>query len=653
MKNASAETKELAVSISSLNSDRSRNCRTSLEQQNPGDLLSDSSSIGGNAENGGEISLSTTAGNITTGDLFSSSDSSSSNGNAKNGGEITLSTTAGNITTGDIFSFSVSTSGNVGNGGDIALDAQDGDIIGTDSRTFSSVSISGAETGKAGTGGNITLKAKNNITDIEIFTLSSDSKSGTVQVEGFGDLSLTNIKLITSKQVTIENPITREEINIDVSGRGQSGDVFINGLGNLTFNNSRIESDTKGSDSAGNVTITSPGMIIFENNSNIKTNTSSTGEAGIINISAGEGINITGANSGLFAQTSNQGKAGNIIIKSPLLTLQYNAQISTSTTNIGNAGEVNLNANKFKITNGATVQTNTFSSGEAGNITLNILDKDSESFILLEGNNSGIFASTEPGSTGNGGSIFIDPVTMIIRDGAGIAASSQGSGEGGNIDIEIGTLTLDNTAFISTETATNQGGNINLNIQDKLFLRNNSQISATAGTASAGGDGGNITINAPFILAIPSENSDITANAFTGNGGRISLTAQGILGIEPRLRLTSFSDITASSRFGLVGIVEINTPDISPNQGLTQLPQIDKQVELAKGCEADDGEETVAFFNIGRGGLPPTPQEPLGSETIIAPWIPLLSELEQTSQEEDTTEVGREIKPLSPPCREN
>ncbi|NJN32864.1 MAG: hypothetical protein HC824_22485 [Synechococcales cyanobacterium RM1_1_8] len=64
---------------------------------------------------------------------------------------------------------------------------------------------------------------------------------------------------------------------------------------------------------------------------------------------------------------------------------------------------------------------------------------------------------------------------------------------------------------------------------DSLVLRRNSGISATAGLVQArdgsdngsggNGSGGNITISANTILALPSENSDITANAARNQGG--------------------------------------------------------------------------------------------------------------------------------------
>ncbi|MEM1393635.1 MAG: S-layer family protein, partial [Cyanobacteria bacterium P01_H01_bin.150] len=177
----------------------------------------------------------------------------------------------------------------------------------------------------------------------------------------------------------------------------------------------------------------------------------------------------------------------------------------------------------------------------------------------------------------------------------------------------------------STTTRSNTGGDIDLNIQDLLLLRNGSQISTTAGDEQFGGDGGNINVNSPdgFIVAFPNENSDITANAFEGNGGNVDIAAFGVFGIEFRDDLTGLSDITASSRFGFDGNVNIETPGIEPNPETVELAEDTQSTEVAQGCQVS-GEAAVAFFNIGRGGLPPSPGETLNSKDVIASWIPLV-----------------------------
>jgi large exoprotein involved in heme utilization and adhesion len=149
-----------------------------------------------------------------------------------------------------------------------------------------------------------------------------------------------------------------------------------------------------------------------------------------------------------------------------------------------------------------------------------------------------------------------------------------------------------------------------------LLLRQNSQISTTAGALQSGGDGGNITINSAFIVAIPKEDSDITANAFKGRGGNTNITATGIYGIEFRPRPTFLSDITASSEFGVDGIVDISTLEINPSYGLVELPTtlVDQTSQIAQVCLASNRESR--FTVIGRGGLPQSPTEVISPDMV-------------------------------------
>lgn len=209
-----------------------------------------------------------------------------------------------------------------------------------------------------------------------------------------------------------------------------------------------------------------------------------------------------------------------------------------------------------------------------------------------------------------------------VRSGL-LVGTNEGTGSAGDVTIATRNLLVQDGALVSARTsAQGRGGNIMLRVQDLLLLSRNSEISTTAGTTGAGGDGGNIDIDTQFLFAVPSENSDITANAFEGNGGNIQITAKGIFGIEPREQITRLSDITAVSQQNpkLNGVVEINTLDIDPNRGVATLPEelVDAARLIAQQiCPA--GGATVAsseFIVTGRGGLPPNPSDPLSSDTV-------------------------------------
>ena len=314
--------------------------------------------------------------------------------------------------------------------------------------------------------------------------------------------------------------------------------------------------------------------------------------------------------------------------------------LSTDTTGEGDAGNLTINTGRFVAQDGAALSASTFGKGKGGNLTVNA----SES-VELSGTGSNGFASglyAQAFSDGNAGNLRIYTQDLIVRDQAKVTVAADtaadtrvpppsfdlgtgiltfdpdATGTAGNIEVTARSIFLDNQGKIIAQTDSTEGGNITLQVSDLLLMRHNSQISATAGTAQAGGNGGNITINAPLIVAVPQENSDITANAYFGNGGNVQITTQSIFGLQFRPRVTSSSDITASSEFGVDGIVEINGPNIDPARGLANLPTETAPPEVLRVCQPGASQAPVQFVSTGRGGKPPSPSEPLNSN---AGWV--------------------------------
>ncbi len=145
-------------------------------------------------------------------------------------------------------------------------------------------------------------------------------------------------------------------------------------------------------------------------------------------------------------------------------------------------------------------------------------------------------------------------------------------------------------------------------------MRGGAFISTTAGRSQAGGDGGNISINSKFIVAIPKENSDIKANAYTGSGGKVQINSQGVFGIESRPKPTEKSDITASSELGVSGITNINAPDTTSIQNsFTELSPnvIDTNALIANSCISRSPKQEGTFFITGSGALRNSPGDEL------------------------------------------
>jgi large exoprotein involved in heme utilization and adhesion len=286
----------------------------------------------------------------------------------------------------------------------------------------------------------------------------------------------------------------------------------------------------------------------------------------------------------------------------------------------GQGGMISITAESVNVINGATLTTSTRGRGDAGSIAITARDRVFVDGVGREGLPTTILSSVQPGATGNGRNIVIDSQSLTIQNGAQIAVGSQGTGVGGDIRIRTDFLTLDRQGKISAETASTTGGNITLDVPNLLLLRRGSNLSTTAGTAQAGGDGGNIAIASGFIVAVAAEDSNITADAFTGQGGNIDITTPGIFGIEFRDRQTPLSDITASSQFGINGVVEIDKLDVDPSNGLVALPSnvVDAGKLITQNCRGtgETASQQSEFVVTGRGGLPPNPSQSLSSDAI-------------------------------------
>ena len=584
------------------------------------------------------------------------------NGNA---GNIEVKTGSLFLTNGgqmNAAGFPEENSNNVANGGNIIINARDsikldgtssglytvllrntgksGDIqITTGSLSVTNGGELSAFTNARGNAGNININARDTVTFDRGFALNI------VNSNAIGNGG--NIEITTSSLFLDNDGI----VSTGTRGKGDAGNIKVNTADSISLSNSsRIDSSVfPGGEGKGGTIDIDTQTLTLTGGSQIGAAVSrefgnlpgGKGRGGEININAAEsvtlsGISPTGASSGIITLTERgaSGDAGNINVTTGDFRITDGALVTATTSNNRNAGDITINADNFAAVNGGQIVNTTRSSGDAGTITLNVTDsvtlsgsdpnynnrlavieeqikspdstdRISDFLLLEEGSASGLFASTSADSTGKGGSIFIDPRIVSIENGAKLSVSSDGTGNAGNITLEAGTLELNNGS-ISAQTATTQGGNITFELGELLLLRNNSQISTTAGTAQAGGDGGNITINSPFIVAVPKENSDITANAFAGNGGQVNIISSGIFGIETQQSLTGKSDITASSEEAISGETNINTDDTSSIQNsFTELsPSIDTNAIIANSCIARGNKRQENSFRItGRGGL--------------------------------------------------
>jgi large exoprotein involved in heme utilization and adhesion len=487
-----------------------------------------------------------------------------------------------------------------------------------------------------GRGGNIELTAGS-------LTVTNGAQLGSA-TQGVGDAG--SVKLIVNRAAIFDGTapnnvqVTSGAFSQVQGGNGKGGNIELI-AGSLTASNgAALTVSTFGRGDAGSLKLTVNGAATFDGtnpNGRVlsgafsQVNRGANGRGGTVELTADSLTVRNGAR--LSASTGGVGDGGSVRLTVNGAatfdgTAPNNVQVtsgagsSVSPGAIGRGGIVELTAGSLTVSNGAVLITSTFGRGDAGSVKLTVngaatFDGTAPNNVQLPG---GAGSSVSSGANGKGGTIELTASSLTVTNGAQLTASSTGQGGAGNLDVTARQLRLDNQGSIQARTASGQGGNITLQVQDYLLLRRGSFISATAGTAQAGGDGGNITFNGKFIVAVPNENSDISANAFTGRGGSIEINAQTIFGIQFRPQLTPLSDITASSTFGAPGVVSINTPDVDPSRGLVQLPVdlTDASRLIVQTCPTGD---TIAkppnqFIITGRGGLPPTPREAVNRDAI-------------------------------------
>ncbi|MGB3296443.1 MAG: filamentous hemagglutinin N-terminal domain-containing protein, partial [Phormidesmis sp.] len=500
-----------------------------------------------------------------------------------NAGKLTLN--AASLSLRDASFISTSTYSQ-GNGGDLTIDVSGGtvELLGN------SRLLAQSNRNASGTAGNLTIDA----TDLSV------EEGSIVSTTALGNSQAGKLVIDTSSSIRIGG-IHRDEED-----------------GSIT--QSVLSATTEGNQDAEGIQIYT-GTLLVEDGGQIQAGTFGSGNGGAVEINASESVIVTGQSSGSDSTPS-----------------QISSTTAASAGNAGNAGLVRVETGRLEVSDGATIFTTSNSAGQGGDLTVEADE------VVLSGRGSGDRRSglyARAIDTGNSGTVNLTANTLRIENGARLTVSNrdineslpenlsaQDFGTVQSASITAQSITLDN-GEITAESRSGRGGDLNFNVQDFILLRNNSLISATAGTDQSGGDGGNVNINIPdgFIIAVPNENSDIIANAFSGTGGNIDITSQDIIGLDTRTdtrtdaRDNTTNDIEASSRFGRSGTITLNNLGLDPAAGLVELPaNTAAPDQVAQRCLADSAGRS-AFVVTGQGGTAPNPGDVVRNEA--AGWVDL------------------------------
>jgi large exoprotein involved in heme utilization and adhesion len=368
---------------------------------------------------------------------------------------------------------------------------------------------------------------------------------------------------------------------------------------------SRLLFDSSGSGEGGNageLTIDTNRLIVKDGGL-VSATTSSTGEAGILDVNASDSVQIIGTSangemfSSLLFDTSGSGNAGLLTINTDRLIVQDGARVSAMTSSTGEAGKLTVNAadsvqvigtsedgqtpsrllfdssgsgtggdageltidtNRLMIKDGGLVSATTSNTGAAG-----ILDVNASDSVQIIGTsaNGEIFSSLlfDSSGAGNAGELTIDTNRLLIQDGGQVSATTSGSGQGGIIDVNAtdsvevsGTSNNGQFAsglyFDSRSSGNARGIRINTG---ELTVQNGGQISVSGSNSGISGDL-DITADAIFLT---NQGHLITTTAAT-EGGNIRLN------VDESVILRHNSEISAeASNNGNGGNINITAGD--------------------------------------------------------------------------------------------
>ena len=511
-----------------------------------------------------------------------------------------------------------------------------------------------------GNSGNITVNASELVDAQGKNTLNGEELAGGLQADS-GDTGQGGMITINTNQLLLSDGAAVSARTND--GVGGSININANDLIDLSSGGD-IRTQTFGLGNAGNIRIETR-RIRTGQDSDVTADArfGSSGNAGNIEIIASESVEAT-ASGGYFNNVIlGTGNGGELTIRTPYLSLRNGGNVSSETLTFGRGGNINIVADVVEVIGdngtsflGSQITASGISLGDQplGDITIK-----TRQLIIRDGGqvsvNTSIGAPTEDatGATGNihiqasesievtglsektnslrpepilsrisattrdtpGGNITLATPRLNITNQAEVSVSSEGRGNAGDINISGGFVLLDTAGRIAAESITSDGGNLTLDLNNLLTLRNGAGISTSAGTEGAGGDGGNINLTVPLIAAIPEENSDITANAFSGEGGQVNIQATAIFGITERPSSTVLSDITASSELGISGTIDINDSDTGfIENSLTELSDdlFNPEAIVASSCVVRSN-ETAGRLVLSGDRIPKSPNEDLST----------------------------------------
>ncbi|MEO1395511.1 MAG: CHAT domain-containing protein [Cyanobacteria bacterium J06634_5] len=429
----------------------------------------------------GEVTI--TGDGITAGIIRTHTNEHNQGGNSGvKGGDVTLVSTGG-VIANEVLTYGAYTGDHhAPSGGSVDIQALGSDIdIKSSVETYSLVD--GRE---AGTGGNITLLAQDNIristenpTSASVLQASSEARDHDSQ--GGGNISLTALTGDIDVAGQIESwSRARSSDGENNSDSGNGGNIILNANESIRTGNilSSTIANNNGAGNGGNITIVANNSVttgLIENfsaagrsnpgNGGNVTITANIIDTGMIDTSSTAGINNSGAGGDVILAAADVGLGSSINIAGSIYT--YSQAFNN---NAGQGGRVSLTSDSVNITSaGSSIDTTSIAdenAGNGGNITINTTES-----LLISGELITVAQATDDDGAGNGGNIELSGNLIDIGTIVSWSSADDDAGNAGAVVITAQQKLLGNGIYAFS----NGGGNpadISL-VGDRINITNN------------------------------------------------------------------------------------------------------------------------------------------------------------------------------------
>lgn len=562
---------------------------------------------------------------------------------------------------------------------------------------FASASInSEAAGGSSGNGGSVTVDVPGHLQIFDVGFISSGTS-------GSGNAGSVNV---SAGRLTIDGKASLGLAGIDsgtfLKSPGAGGSVTVTVAGDASITNGYIQSrsNTPGtSGRGGDITLVVGGNLKVGGGGRIHSDTSGSGNAGKIDISANEIVLARGAvddYAWIFSDSRGSGAAGSVRVQaSKSIELAEGGFITSDAYGTGHGGTVTVNAPQIRIggpgmVKGAAISSDATRylddpnkpSGDAGAVTVVAQS------LTIEGGltefPTGITSRTYSGTTGNAGSITVKVRGELqITSGGVITSSTNDSGRGGEVLVNAGAIAIGTGSQIGARASgfsSGQPGNVTVQSDGALVLRSGGTLSiendgnsthpSTVSTSTLAVqavdlmiDGGAIKANSTGNVAagtIQINASDrltltqgsITTSANSGNGGSINVSGGKLVTLNNSQITTSVTGATGNggdiqiSADALIlnsGFIQANTAASNASGGLVN---IDVKTLIASGStlfvggqSAYDFAPGVFSFNVIQAAAPTGVS---GAIDITSPVLDLSGSLGRlNAQVMDNLSLGR------------